>query len=283
VTDSSCDLPPQPLQEFEIEVVPLTVHFGTEVYRDGELSVEEYWTKAAGPHHPQTSQPAVGVFEEVFERLIAQGKQVLCLTITGKHSGTFNAARLASQRFGEAVKVFDTLSLSLGLGYQALQAAQAARAGQTRLQILAMLEDLRARMHLLIVLDTLENLRRGGRADGFIAVAERMTRALNIKVIITVMEGQLRLLGAARSFKGALSRVLNSIERMGPLEYLAVVHTRNQGMAEQVADQLTQGTGFPREHIWVRETGAALATHAGPGVIGVLAVPIAVTGGSPLG
>jgi fatty acid-binding protein DegV len=110
-----------------------------------------------------------------------------------------------------------------------------------------------------------------------------MTRALNIKVIINVMEGQLRLQGAARSFKGALSRVLHSIEQMGPLEYLAVVHTRNQGTAEQMAEQLAQSTGFPRERIWVRETGPALATHAGPGVIGVLAVPIAAPGGASPG
>nr|HID14032.1 DegV family protein [Anaerolineae bacterium] len=273
VTDSSCDLPRRLVERFKITVVPLIVRFGTEVYRDGELSVEEFWEKAAGPHHPQTSQPSVGTFEELFERLVAQGKQVLCLTITGKHSGTFNAARLAAQRFGEAVKVFDSLSLSLGLGLQALAAAQAARAGRTMQEILALLENMRARMRLMIILDTLESLRRGGRADGFIAVVHRMTQALNIKPIINVVEGQLRLLGAARSFQGGLRRVLNLIERLGPLEHLAVVHTRAQEMAEEMADRLAERTGFPRERIWVRETGAVLASHAGAGVIGVLALP----------
>ncbi|MCK4449692.1 MAG: DegV family EDD domain-containing protein, partial [Anaerolineae bacterium] len=184
VTDSSCDLPRRLVERFKIAVVPLIVRFGPEVYYDGELSVDEFWEKGAGPHHPQTSQPSVGAFEEVFERLVTQGKQVLCLTITGKHSGTFNSARLAAQRFGEAVKVFDSLSLSLGLGLQALAAAQAARAGRSMQEILALLEDVRGRMRLTIVLDTLENLRRGGRADGFIAIADRMARALNIKAII---------------------------------------------------------------------------------------------------
>jgi len=273
VTDSSCDLPRRLVERFKITVVPLIVRFGTEVHRDGELSVEEFWEKAAGPHHPQTSQPSVGTFEEVFEQLVAQGKQVLCLTITGKHSGTFNAARLAAQRFGEAVKVFDSLSLSLGLGVQALAAAQAARAGRSMQEILALLRDVRARMRLIILLDTLENLRRGGRADGFIAIADRMTRALNIKTTINVVEGQLRLLGAARSFQRGLRRVLNLVERLGPLEHLAVVHTRRQEMAEKMADWLAERAGFPRERIWVRETGAVLACHAGVGVIGVLAVP----------
>lgn len=278
VTDSACDLPPQLVEQFEIEVVPLNVHFGTDVYHDGELTVDEFWEKAAGPYHPLTSQPSVGTFEEVFERLVARGKQVICVTITGKHSGTLNAARLAAQRFGKAVKVFDSLSLSLGQGLQALAAAQAGRAGRSMQDILALLDDLRARMRLVIVLDTLENLRRGGRANGFIAVASRMTRALNIKVTINLVEGQLRLLSAARSFEGGLKRVLSLVERMGPLEHLAVVHTRSQETAEKMANRLAERIGFLRERIWVRETGAVLSVHAGAGVIGVLAVPTPSTG-----
>jgi len=273
VTDSGCDLGADVLEEYKIEVVPLTVRFGTEVYADGDLSREEFWQKMAGPQQAGTSQPPVGVFEEVFQRLVDQGKQVLCVSLTSKHSGTFNTAQLAAQRFGEAVQVFDSLSLSLGLGVQALVAAQAARAGQSMAEIVTSLEGLRDRMNLQIVLDTLENLRRGGRADGFISIAERMTRALNIKVIINLVDGQLRLVSAARSFKGALNRVLGSTERMGPLEHLAVVHSLAAEMAEEVADDLARRTGYTRERIWVRETGVVLSVHAGPGVIGVLTVP----------
>jgi DegV family protein with EDD domain len=273
VTDSSCDLPGQLLEEYGIEVVPLGVHFGTETYLDGDLSADEFWEKAAGPHHPRTSQPALGTFEEAFGRLVDKGREVLCVTVTGKHSGTFNVAQLAAQRFGDAVKVFDSFSFSVGLGIQALSAAQAARAGRSAQEILSMLENLRERMPLLVVLDTLENLRRGGRADAFIAVADRMARALNIKIITNVVEGQLRLLGAARSFKSAMRRVLDQVEAIGAVEHLAVVHTRNQEMAERVAKQLAERTGFSLDKIWVRETGAVLSSHAGPGVIGVLAVP----------
>ena len=277
MTDSGCDLPQRLVERFKIAVAPLIVRFGPEVYEDGELSAEEFWQKAAGPLHPQTSQPSVGKFEQLFERLVARGKQVLCLTITAKHSGTFNAARLAAQRFGEAVRVFDSLSVSLGLGLQALAAAQAAQAGRSMQEILALLEDMRARVSVMVVLDTLENLRRGGRADGFISVVDRMTRALDIKPIINVVEGQLRLLGAARSFRGGLRRVLNLVERLGPSEYLAVVHTRRQEMAAEVADRLAERLSFPRERIWLRETGAALASHGGAGLIGVLVVLEAAT------
>ena len=273
VTDSSCDLPQRLIERFKIGIAPLIVRFGPEEYEDGELSTDEFWEKAAGPHHPYTSQPSVGRFDELFERLVAQGKQVLCLTITGKHSGTFNAANLAAQRFGSAVQVFDSLSLSLGLGLQALAAAQAAQAGRSMQEILALAENMRDRARLTIVLDSLENLRRGGRADGFIAIVDRMTRALNIKPVINVVEGQLRLLGAARSFQGGLRKALNLVEQLGPLEHLAVVHTRRQELAEEVADRLAECTGFIRDHIWVQETGVVLASHAGAGVVGVLAVP----------
>jgi len=272
VTDSSCDLPRRILDQSGISVVPLVVRFGPEVYDDGELSADAFWEKAASSHPPQTSQPPVGAFETRFERLIAQGKQVLCLTLTGKHSGTFNAARLAAQRFGAAVQVFDSCSLSLGLGLQALVAAQAARAGRSIHEILDQLKGLRARTRLTIVLDTLENLRYGGRADRFIAIIDRMTRVLDIKPVLNVIEGQLRLVGMARSFRKGVKRVMSVVEGLGPLEHLAVVHTRRAEVAQAVADQLAERTGFSRERIWLQETGAALASHAGAGVVGVLAV-----------
>jgi DegV family protein with EDD domain len=272
VTDSSCDLPRRLMERFKIAVVPLVVRFGAEVYDDGKLSADEFWQKATGQNKPQTSQPPAWAFEDLFERLVAQGRQVLCLTVTSKHSGTFNSALLAAQRFGDKVNVFDSLSCSLGHGIQVLAAAQAAWEGRTMPEILERLENLRERVRMTIVLDTLENLRRGGRADGFIPIVDRMTRVLNIKPVINMVDGQLRLLGPARSFQGGLRRVLNLVEEMGSLEYLAVVHTRSQEKAEEMANWLAERLGFPRERIWVRETGAVLASHAGKGVVGVLAV-----------
>jgi DegV family protein with EDD domain len=272
VTDSSCDLPRRLMERFKIAVVPLVVRFGAEVYDDGKLSADEFWQKATEQNKPQTSQPPAWAFEDLFERLVAQGRHVLCLTVTSKHSGTFNSALLAAQRFGDKVNVFDSLSCSLGHGIQVLAAAQAAWEGRTMPEILERLENLRERVRMTIVLDTLENLRRGGRADGFIPIVDRMTRVLNIKPVINMVDGQLRLLGPARSFQGGLRRVLNLVEEMGSLEYLAVVHTRSQEKAEEMANWLAERLGFPRERIWVRETGAVLASHAGKGVVGVLAV-----------
>jgi DegV family protein with EDD domain len=273
VTDSSCDLDDELLDEFDIEVVSLTVHFGTDEYREGELPVEEFWRKVRDGRRPTTSQPSVGAYADVFGRLVGTGMKVICPTLTGKHSGTLNAARLAAEPFGQDVQVFDSHSLSLGLGLQALVAARAVQDGLSMDGILALLQSTRDRMRVLILLDTLESLRLGGRADTFIAVADRMTRALNIKVLINVVDGQLSLLGAARSFKSGLGRMSHLVEQMGPLEHLAVAHTRNQEVAEEMADVLAQRTGFSRERVWIRETGALLATHGGPGLVAVLALP----------
>ncbi len=274
VTDSSSDLPEQLLQRFKIAVVPLLVHFGTESYSDLELSPRAFWKKAAEVARPQTSQPSPGVFEEIFERLVEQGKQVVCVTLTGKHSGTADTARLAAKRFGEAVQVFDSQSLSLGAGFQVLAAAKAAAGGCSMENVMAVLDDVRSRVRLAVVLNTLENVRRGGRADGFIAIVDRMTRVLDIKPIVGFEEGHLQLLGVARSFRRALGRVLDMLEGVGPLEYLGVAHTRNREMAEELADRLAERFGFPRERILVQEAGAVVGSHAGIGAIGVFAVPV---------
>jgi len=273
VTDSSCDLPRELLTRLKIAVVPLVVHFGTESYFDGELSPQAFWEKAVEGAAPQTSRPSPGAFEKVFAGLVEGGRKVLCITLTGKHSGTTEMARLAAERFGGMVQVFDSYSLSLGVGLQAVAAAKAAEAGCSMEEIVDLLEDVRSRIRTIVVLDTLENVRRGGRAASFIAIVDRMTRMLNIKPIVGFVEGRLQLFGVARSFRRALERVTEMVEDVGPLGDLAVAHTQNRKKAEDVADRLAERFDFPRGRILVREAGAVVASHAGLGAIGVFVVP----------
>ena len=273
VTDSSCDLPSRLVERFKIAVVPLTVHFGTESYLDGALSMEAFWRRVTESGSvPQTSRPSVGAFEDVFERLVERGRQVLCITLTGKHTGTVETARLAAQRFGEAVQVFDSHSLSLGMGFQVLEAARASELGRSMEEILELLEEVRSSVHGLVVLDTLEYVRRGGRADALVAVIGRMSRVLNVKPIVNFVEGHVQLLGVARSFRRGFDRVLYAVEELGPLERLAVMHARNVEAAEGVADRLAERLTFPRGDILVGETGAVVASHAGAGAVGVFAI-----------
>lgn len=273
MTDSSCDLPSRLLTRFKIAVVPLLVHFGDESYVDGELSAEAFWRKTEETGSvPQTSRPSVKAFEDVFESLVGRGKQIICITLTGKHTSTIESAYLAAQKFGEAVRVFDSHSLSLGMGFQVLEAARASELGRSMEEILALLEGVRSRVHALVVLDTLDYVRRGGRADALVAVISRMSRMLNVKPIVNFVEGRVQLLGVSRSFRRGVERVLSTVEGLGPLEHLAVMHTRNVMEAEELADRLAALLSFPRGDILVGETGSVVASHAGAGAVGVFAV-----------
>ena len=214
----------------------------------------------------------MGVFQQAFERLVSRGYDVLCLTITGRHSGTFNSAKMAAQPFGDRVVVWDSLSLSWGLGWQAIRAARMAREGATMEEILQALHSLRERSHILILLDTLEHLRRGGRASQLFPIIDRIARALHIKVLLSVEKGELKLFGAVRSFNKGMQRIVREVSRLGPLESLCVMHMRNPEAGEKLAQSLAQATGIPRERIPIGEAGAVLAVHGGKGLVAALAV-----------
>lgn len=273
VTDSGADLSADVIAELGITVVPLIVLFGEEMYPDGQLTVEEFWQKVTeGQHHPGTSQPSVGVFEETFARLVQEGYSVLCLTITSKHSGTFGTAFAAAQRFGDKVKVLDSLSLSLGQGYQVLAAAQAAARGLSLDEVARAAEQVQERSHLYLVLDTIEYIRRGGRADALMPILGQVTKMLRIKPVLMLAEGRLSMHSLSRSYERALSEIQKQVELLSSVQSLAVVHVRCVERAQQMADALAERLRFPLDNILLRETGPLLSTHGGPQVVGVIAV-----------
>jgi DegV family protein with EDD domain len=273
VTDSGADLAADLVAQLQITVVPLIVRFGDETYLDGQLSIEEFWQKVSdGEPHPGTSQPSVGVFEEVFARLVDDGDSVLCLTITSKHSGTFDTARSAAQSFGDRVKVMDSLSLSLGQGFQVIAAAQAAARGLGLDELVQVAEHIQERSRLYLVLDTIEFIRRGGRADALMPILGQVTKVLRIKPVLTLVEGRLSLHSLSRSYERALTQIREQIGQMGSVQSLAVVHVRCPEVAESMAYVLAQELSFPLQQVLVTETGPLLSTHAGPHVLGVIAV-----------
>jgi DegV family protein with EDD domain len=271
IVDSSADLSPEVVSEFDIDIIPQVVTVAGQAYAETTITPEAFW-ELGKRGHPGTSQPPVGVFQTKFERWVAQGYRVLCLTITGRHSGTFNSARAAAQACADRVTVVDSLSISAGLGWQALVAAQMARLHEPLERILEALRSLRERTHCAILLDSLESLRRGGRADRVMPAIDRLMRTLNLKPMINFVEGELKLLGVARSYQKGLERLKQEMERIAPLERLAVMHTRRPEVAQRLADELAALLGLPRQEILVRETGAVLASHAGAGVAAVFGV-----------
>jgi len=274
VVDDGCEVPPSLAAQHRITVVPLVVRFGQEVYADGQLSIEQFWAKkAALQSHPQTSQPSSGSFEQVFRSLVGGGDEVLCVTITSKHSGTYNSAWAAAQQFPGKVTVFDSLFVSWGSGFLALKAAEMAEAGESVTAIVKRLELYRRHVQFPILLNTIEDIRRGGRADGFIPVVEKVLRVFDIKPIIAFIDGELKVLGTVRSYERGLSRLLEIMALRAPYEKLAVFHTRQPEVAQDFADRLAQRVNFPRERIYVTEVGPVLATHAGPQAIAPIGLP----------
>ncbi|MBC7263913.1 MAG: DegV family protein [Chloroflexi bacterium] len=273
VTDSGCDLDSTVAAAHGITIVPLVLNFGKQTYTDDQITREEFWSRMGGPEHPQTSQPSSGAFYSVFKPLVEAGHKVVCLTLTSKHSGTYNSAWAAAQEFGGDVVAFDSQTLSLGLGYMALRAAQAAGEGAEISDIIPLLESIRERLKLFILLDTIENLRRGGRANALMPVLDQVMRALQIKPMLTMVEGELKLFGTPRSFDKGVQRLREAILTRTPAEMLIVVHTRIPEVATSFAHDLAQATGFHEGSILIGEAGPVLATHAGAGVLAAAVVP----------
>jgi DegV family protein with EDD domain len=273
VTDSAADLAAETVAEYGITVIPLVVRFGEEVYTDALMTCDEFWAKvASSPHHPGTSQPPRGVFEEVFGRLVEAGHPVLYVALTSKHSGTYSTAYAAAQQFGDQVKVMDSLSLSLGQGELALAAARAANAGLTLEQVAEAVREVQSRSHLLILLNTIEFIRRGGRADAIMPILDRVTKMLDIKPILNVDDGKLGLHGLARSYERGLGKLRQQVLQLAPVERLVVGHIRHPELADRTARILSKQLDFPLEKIRMVEAGPLLSTHGGPKVVGVAVV-----------
>ena len=268
VTDSSSDLPRPRAESLGVTVVPLSLSFGPEIFYDGDLSPDQYWDKAKGPFWPQTSQPSVGAFERAFAQLVDEGHHVLCLTLTSHHSGTYNGALAAAQGFGKEVTVVDSRSVSAGLTWQVVAAVEAARQGMDVGDIIAITRDMARRTRLLALLDTIENVRRGGRVDKLMPLLGRLMQVFDIKPMLTMVDGELKLVGISRSHEKGLKKILEEVTALTPVTRLDVIHTRSLDEAAAFADVLADMNGLPREEVSVLELGAVISCHAGPGVIG---------------
>lgn len=272
VTDSAADLPDEVVRALGITVIPLVVIFGEQSYEDPTLSRDEFWRLAHEVGAPKTSQPPLGVFRSAFKRWVDEGYRVLCATLTGYHSGTYSTACRAAEPFGDRVTVVDSESLSWGLGWQVMEAAKMALQGCTMEAILEGLRSLRERTHIIIELDTVEFLRRGGRAAKLMPTIDRLVQALQLKPLLTLVRGELKLMTVARSYQKGVQRIQAEIARLRPLERVAVMHTRRDQFAWQLADELSKLTSIAREQITVGEPGAVLSCHAGEGVIAAVGV-----------
>jgi len=273
VTETGCDLPAELVQRYNIQLVPLLLRFGERELPDTAASRAGLWQRIEAGLPFQTSGPAAGVYEETFGKLVAAGNEVVCISLTGAHSVTFNSAWLAAQSFPGRVTAIDSRSLSLGYGLLVLEAARLAQAGADAATIIAAVQDMQARTQIRFFLESLQQVTRGGRLDSLAPVLTRLGRVLNIRAILTLNNaGRISLVGPARGRRGAIRRLLQDAESQGPVEALAVAHTRRPDEAAALAAELATRLSFPRKKILVEEAGSVFIAHAGEGLLGLVTV-----------
>jgi DegV family protein with EDD domain len=266
VTDSASDLPPELAERYGVIVVPAVLVVAGQALRDGvDISRTDFYDRLPGwKDLPTTAAPATGAFEAAYQQ--CGDAQILSFHIASQFSGLFNAARLAAEAFGRQVHLVDSGQVSMGLGWQVVAAAEAVAASRSVQEVLAAAESVRARLRLFALLDTVEYLRRGGRAS---PLAASLSALLQIKPLLEVVEGRLVPLARLRTHGKAIEKLVELVEALGPLERLAVLHAHSLEAARQLAERLAARAAQPP---LVVEATTVIGTHAGPGALGVAAV-----------
>jgi DegV family protein with EDD domain len=272
VTDSACDLPDDLLGELGIGLVALRIRFGTEEFVDRtELSTKEFWARSATSETlPETSAPSPGAFQQAFEQMAAEGATgVVCVSLSSKLSATIEAARQAANELGCSVpvRVVDSLSVTMGEGLVVMEAAQTAAAGASIAEVVAAAELAVTRMKVYGAIDTLENLKRGGRIGGAAALVGSL---LAIKPVIEVRDGVVEQESRQRTRVKSLRYLADKVHQAGPIARLAVFGADAPDL-ESFLD-LLDGVR-PTEKLLCGEIGPVIGTHCGPGAVGAAWLP----------
>ena len=270
VTDSACDLPQAVADEWGISIVPLTIRIDGHEYVDRvDLTPAEFWAKCAvSATLPETAAPSPGQFEASYRRLVADGaSSIVVISLSGDLSATMQSAELAARSVAEGsnpikVSVVDSRSATLGLGSIVTDCARLAGSGASHEAVVERATDLATRTKVWGALDTLENLKKGGRIGGAKAM---LASALAIKPIIEVRDGKVEQGGKQRTRSKALAFLVETLINAGPVENLMVMNadcSDVDGFVEMLRPHY-HGT------IVVGDIGPVVGTHAGRGTIGI--------------
>ncbi len=269
VVDSTADIPQRTREEYGISVVPLTIIFGNESFRDGvDMTSDQFYQRLTESSvHPSTSQPSPGAFAEVYERLARDHEAIISIHIGGKLSGTARSAMQARELVPNVpIHVVDSCSVSMGFGFLGIEAAKLVRAGQSLEQIASRIDSMVPKIRLWAVLDTLKYLERGGRIGRTRAFLGTL---LNVKPMIQIKEEVLPA-EQVRTHKKAIARMVEIASAEGPYEYLAVLHSSAEPLAVELSNQLA--AIHPRDEIVVAQLTGVIGVHGGPGVLGVTGI-----------
>jgi DegV family protein with EDD domain len=272
VTDSTSNLTAEIAGELGIVIVPLNVHFETEIYRDNvDLTPEEFYRRLSlNKHLPTTSAPTPAVFAAIYDKLAGENDEILVLTISSKLSATYEAAMAGSRARKSScrLEIIDSQLAISALGLAAIAAAKAARSGYNMNEILSIVDSCRQRINLRIAFDTLEYLRRGGRIGTAKAL---LGAALNLNPILTLKDGATHPVTRIRSRAKALEYLCNFVMDFGDIEELAIEDATTPQDVEMIVERI--GSKVSRERIYRMKVSPVIGTHVGPHVIGVSVLP----------
>ncbi len=271
VTDSTSDLPKYLIDQHELEVVPSILIIDGKEYADGiGISREDFYKRLPSfQTQPTTAAPSIGEFSTRYDSLLARGcDHILSIHAAGALTTIINSARQAAKDFPEKITIVDSLSLSLGLGFQVLAAAEAAELGLQA--ALNAIESARKRLHVFAALDTMKNLRHSGRVPGAVAALGSL---LSIKPMIELTNGEVKTIGAVRTTKQGNERMLKFLLEGGELERLAILHTGAEPRAKEFLNVVMQhaSQSVPRDILMVNVT-TVIGTHVGSNGLGFAAV-----------
>ncbi|HWL24036.1 MAG TPA: DegV family protein [Ureibacillus sp.] len=270
VTDSTCDLSKEEIQESKVHVVPLSIQIDDQTYVDGvDLEPSSFLhLMKKSKTLPKSSQPAPGKFKELYDELGKDGDQIISIHMTGSMSGTVESARQAASMTESDVTVIDSRYIAIALAIQIREAIRLRDEGATVEQIVARLEEVRKNTRLFVVVDTLENLIKGGRIGKGTGLIGSL---LNIKPIATLDDGSYTPIGKARSHKQVIKQLFEQFEedtknktvKAVGLSHADGLDTMGNGLIEKI-----QSTGF--RDVEVKFTSPIISTHTGPGAIGFI-------------
>ena len=268
VTDSASDISLEEAKELGIEIVPLSVRFGEAEYTDLiDLSVSDFYQKMSESDLlPSTAAPSPGAFEAAFKRCVEAGAEgVVCINLSLALSATGQAAQLAADALVDTitVKCIDSKSITSGLGTIIRKAASAAKAGKSMDEIVSLVEGLASKTRIFATLDTLENLKKGGRIGGAKAMVGTM---LQFKPCLDLSSGEVVEAGRQRTRKKSLMWLKEVLENEGEVTDLCIIHGDAPDV-EEFADLISDLV--PQENIRINQLGAVIGTHGGPRVLGV--------------
>ena len=269
VTDSSCDLPQAMADALGIRIVPLSVRFGDTEYIDRTtITATEFWSKcAASATLPETAAPSPGSFEETYRSLAAEGATaIVVVALSSDLSATMQSAELAARAVapGIDVRIVDSRNASMGLGLTVLACAELAKTGASADEVVARAQSVIPRTRVFAALDTLDNLKKGGRIGGAKAM---LATVMSIKPLISITNGLVEEAGKQRTRSKALAHLVDILRNQEvPIERLSILNAQCSDIDAFVAMVKEVYTG----EIIVGDIGAVIGTHAGQGTIGIV-------------